>query len=172
MTMDQPPPAAANALPVSAAAPIRPVKVKPPCTFHPAVTSTQVCDGCRKPICAVCDFTFTGNAHLCPTCVAAPPPKVSANRTMLAIIGLVLCVVSMALWGAFAAGTLGQFDEHTAGLVFAWAIMLPGIAAYGMSMSAIDRRLGNNLLVWISAGLSSVFVIVLIALILIGNFSG
>ena len=170
--MDQPPPPLVDrALPVSAAAPINPSRVKPPCAFHPTVTSVQVCDNCRKATCAVCDFLFLGNIHVCPICVAAPPPKVSGSRAFLAIAGLSLSVVSMAMWGAFVTGTLGQFDAGTAGQIFVWAIMFPGFGAFALSVSALDRRLGNNLLLWIGAGLSSLFTAVLLTLIIIGNLS-
>jgi len=80
-------------------------------------------------------------------------------------------VISMAIWGAFATGTLGQFDEGTAGQIFVWAIMFPGLGAFALSVSALDRRLGNNLLLWIGAGLSSLFTVVLLTLIIIGNLN-
>jgi len=138
---------------------------------HAAVESVRVCDACGKAMCPVCDFAFKGNIHVCPTCVVLPPPPVSVKRNALAIAGIAVAVLAMAVWGALLTGAMGQHDPNTVGMMFMWLIVVPGLIAFALSLSAIDRRLGNSILLWISASLSSLFTAAFITAIVIGNLS-
>lgn len=162
-------PAAAAAPPALPARPPKPPK--PPCAIHPAVESVWRCDRCKQPMCPVCEFAFPGNIRVCPECVTAPPPGVSGGRTGMAITGIVLAVIGMGLWGALTSGALGQHSEETVGQMFVWLILLPGLGSFAAGVSALDRRLGNNALLWISAALGSLLTVVLIGLVIIGNLS-
>lgn len=151
--------------PAQAAKPPKPPK--PPCAIHPAAESVGRCDMCKKTMCEVCDFAFPGHIHVCPVCVSAPPPGIAPRRTFLAITGIALSVIGMAVWGALVTGAFGQLNPMVTG----YMILLPIMGAFACSLSAIDRRLGNNALLWISAAISSLVTAVVLVTSLIGTLN-
>ncbi len=138
------------------------------CVSHREVTATRRCDRCRAPMCDTCDFAFADGSHACPACVADPSAPVSGKRTTLAVVGLVLAAFATATLGAMMSG-VWELTEEQAGTAFTALIFLPGLAGLVFACSAMNKRLGNNALLWTSTIWNLVLSSTLVILVVLGN---
>jgi len=125
------------------------------------------CAKCGAMMCATCDFFFPISLHICPVCVVAGT-KVSSQRTLLAVGGLVATTLSIVFLAATITGALGV----DAGTAFAFLVLLPAAVGLALSYSAMDRNRGNNALLWTASAIASVQMALMLFFIILGLAKG
>ncbi len=138
------------------------------CVRHPEVTATRMCHRCGAPMCDTCEFAFPDGSHVCPACIENPSAPISTQRTVMSILGLVFSLGAMAALLVtmlhLITLTPAQIGGFFSGLVF-----LPTLIGFVLSLSAMNKRRGNSVLLWISTAISLVMVALIVLLIIIGN---
>lgn len=143
-----------------------------PCQQHPDVQAVMRCRICSKGACAVCDFELPGNVHVCPACLEKEPAtEVSAKRRKLMVIGLVLGAFSTLMLIMTASGAFFRmFGGYSQALdvVVTSLMRWPAQIGVGLSVSALDQRLGNSMGMWIAVVWNALLLGIVLLLIIIG----
>jgi predicted Zn finger-like uncharacterized protein len=153
-------------------------RVKPGtmCMRHPGVQAVHLCRVCSRPVCLTCDFQFPGNVHVCPDCAASSKRPLSPKRRNMAVGSIVLAVWSTFCIAGLMAGLAGEIEDETAAaavdLMFGLFVTIPVIIGTALGFGAMDRRLGNPVLVWVGAIWNLVMLCVILLLSLIGSMMG
>jgi hypothetical protein len=138
------------------------------CVRHPEVAATRMCHRCGAPMCDTCDFAFPGGVHVCPACIENPSSPVSTARNVLAILGLVFSLGALAALLVTVLHLVKLSPTAIAGY-FTVLVFLPTLVGFILSLSAMNKRRGNSILLWISNVISLAMVALIVLLIIIGN---
>jgi hypothetical protein len=144
------------------------------CTLHAGVPAVRNCHVCHKPMCQTCDFELPGQFHVCPNCATNPDRKMGSSRKRNLIIAYLLggwstLGLALLLSGVFAGMAKSKSDLEAIGVVISMLVFLPALAGIALSISSLDRKLGNPGSVWGAVVWNSINVAVLILLVIIGN---
>ena len=146
------------------------------CAQHPSVQAARLCTACGSPMCETCDFTFPGNVHVCPRCVAQPKGELSAKRKRSVRWSLALAVwctlgLAVLLCGALAEVADTQEELAVLGVVISLLVLTPSIIGTAVGVSALDRRLSNPASIWVAVIWNSLILGLLLILTIIGTVS-
>lgn len=143
------------------------------CADHPEVAGVVRCKLCLKWVCATCDFALPGDVHLCPSCIEhQSTDEVNPKRKRLSYIALAMAIWSTILCalmfgGAFASLFTDDAAGKAADLLITNIILWPLLIGFGLSMSALDKRLNNTGLMkgvaWWNGILGGLFLLLIVA---------
>lgn len=138
------------------------------CQRHPESAAVHLCENCRAPICATCDFSFSGGIHLCPTCAVTPSQGLTGNRKTLVGVAFAL-----ATWATIGIAILFSGWAQTAGeaavTVLGMAVAIPAIIGGGVGIACFERRLGNPPVVWVAAIWNIILLTMTVLLAIVGS---
>lgn len=143
------------------------------CKQHPDVPAVHLCQTCREPMCATCDFLLPGNYHVCPTCATKPQTRLSEKRKKLLIGSYALAVWCTLLMAVMRSGMLRHMaankqDAQALDQIAGMLLFAPSIIGLGLGVSSMDRRLPNTIAMWIATIWNGLIVGGLLLLIIIG----
>lgn len=143
------------------------------CRQHSDVAAAHICISCRKGVCPTCDFALPGNAHVCPSCVAASLRSTGRRRPLM-IWSLCLAGVSslaIVLFLSFL-GRNAQGHDPAITIAFFFTLLagiLPAFVAAGLGLACLEKNLNNPLLLRMAAIWGNVILVAwLILFLLVG----
>jgi hypothetical protein len=122
------------------------------CSQHPNVSAVSLCNVCRMPVCATCDFVLPGGVHLCPQCASTPQTTMSYKRRARSVWSIALGGWSTIAFLAFFLGCLLSRSQEVLALLslfFAVFCFIPVLVGLALGISAIERRQVNTWFVWV-----------------------
>lgn len=144
-----------------------------PCADHPEVAATTRCKLCGKSICSTCDFAFPGGVHVCPSCVDQQSSEdISPKRKRLSYIALALALWSTILFVMLFAGAFNEMladpeNAKAADVIITNIILWPLLIGTALSLSALDKKLRNTMLMkavaWWNGVVCAIFLLIVIA---------
>lgn len=140
------------------------------CAQHGDTPAERLCGRCRAAMCSTCEFTF-GTLHVCPDCVANPILPVSSRRRFLAKCAIALSAFATVIFALVMTRTW-ELRESSAGVVFSAFILLPALVGTALGFSAMDKRLGNDALLWTALIWNLTLLGLLVLLCIIGTAKG
>jgi hypothetical protein len=149
------------------------------CRTHTGVPAVQRCQVCHAPVCATCDFAYPGNIHLCPRCATDTRSTLSAKRKQLVSWSIALAILSTLSTIALVlavSGALGGFSDE-AGLeamdvILSNAARIMTLIGTALGIAALDKRLGNPGVIWVSVIWNGVLLLLWLFLIVLGLLAG
>ncbi|KKM72123.1 hypothetical protein LCGC14_1423650 [marine sediment metagenome] len=139
------------------------------CQRHPQADAVHLCQACRAPVCATCDFSFPGGVHLCPTCAVSPRKGLSPKRKKLVGIALALAIWATAGTVLLFSGVAVEAGEAGA-MVIGILVAMPAIIGGGVGLACFERRLGNPPIVWVVAIWNIILLAIMVILSIVGSF--
>lgn len=145
------------------------------CSRHPQVQAERYCQSCRAPVCPTCDFALPGGVHLCPNCATKTSHGLSSSRKSLvgwSIALAIWCTLGLVvlLSGALAEAVAEPGGQEAVGIALSIFVYIPSLVGTALSLSALDRRLSNPAVVWVSIVWNVLVLAVLLLLTVVGIF--
>jgi hypothetical protein len=142
-----------------------------PCQNHQQVAAVQRCSRCAARICAVCDFPFPGEIHLCPRCVTSAAGAISPGRKGMVYGAFGAAATATLTFAAFifaaASGAFGGASQIAAIAIFVFLIACI-TTGLGLGLGVIDRQLNNPISVWIAAIWNGVLALGFVLMMIVG----
>lgn len=145
------------------------------CLQHPNVPAVSLCHKCDAPICATCDFTFPNDLHICPKCAENNEIVISPKRKKSVIWSFVCASGALAIFVVFfvaAQEIQSESELELFSMLFGSLIIFTAAAGVALGFSAMDKRLGNTLSMWIATVWNLITLGAFILLCIAGLFVG